>query len=108
MEFKYLDSYVELYKQGTERPSRYLPKLIIYFRQALEQLGIDDNMVPDFFGWDEETAEDFWSWGHNSRWNFTFNFYLGNELEEYVALLKQEMIKKGIKDFEVKLPNETD
>lgn len=104
-EFKYLDDYVKLYKDGSERSSRYLPKLIIYFRQAFEKLGIDDNIVPNFFGWDKETGEDFWSWGHNSRWNHTFDSMLSGDTDDYVELLKQKMIEKGIKDFEVKLPD---
>ena len=105
MEFKYLDSYVKLYREGTEQASRYLPKLIIYFRQAFEKLGITDDMVPDFFGWDKDIADDFGSWGHNSRWNHTFDSMLSGDTDDYVELLKQKMKEKGIKDFKVKLPD---
>lgn len=101
--FKYLDSYVKLYESGSELGGRYLPKLIIYFREVFDKIGLTDDGVPEFFGWDENTAEDFWSWGHNSRWSHTFDAFLADNLEHYVALLKDTMEQEGIEDFEIKL-----
>ena len=67
--FKFLDRYVESFKAlqgGSEEPCK-LPYLVVYFRIALDKLGITDSDVPAFFRWPKYRAEDFWSWGHNSR-----------------------------------------
>lgn len=106
--WKYLNSYVKTYKENngcSERPP-YLPMLVIYFRYALDKLGLSDVDVPQLFHWDEETAEDFLTWGHNSRWGNTFNIMLFDHLEEYVNILKESMINECIKDFEVIIPEQ--
>lgn len=59
---------------------RYLPNLVIWFREIFDRAGIDD--VPEYLGWDADMAEDFWSWGHNSRWNHTFSVWLECEPED--------------------------
>lgn len=103
MKWKYLDEYVKSYKEneGVSEIAGFLPKLVVYFREALDKLGFTDCDVPDIFCWDEETAEDFLTWGHNSRWNHTFSCYLDDNLEEYVQILKDLMDKNELKDFEL-------
>lgn len=103
MKWKYLNEYVESYKknQGVSEIPGFLPKLIVYFREALDKLGLNDGNVPEMFDWDDDTAEDFFTWGHNSRWNHTFGCYLDDNLEEYVQILKDTMENAGVKDFEL-------
>ena len=105
--WRYLDEYVQSYKEhdGYSEIPGYLPKLVVYFRMALDALNTEP---AEFFGWDEETAEDFLTWGHNSRWNHTFSIMLENNLEEYVDLLKNAMIENEIDDFEVVIPKQED
>ena len=85
--FKDLKKYKNLYKYAKHflihqeaEHGRYLPNLIIWFRDVLDRAGVED--VPAYFGWDEDMAVDFWSWGHNSRWNHTFSIYLESEPKE--------------------------
>lgn len=104
--WKYLDEYVQSYKDhdGYSEIPGCLPKLVVYFRIALDKLGIYDSYVPEYFGWDDYHAEDFLSWGHNSRWNHTFNCQLYGRLNKYVRMLKQDMNQAGIPDFDIGMP----
>lgn len=104
-QWKYLDSYVKSFKknEGCSEQPTLLPYLVIYFRQAFEKLGVGDVDVPEYFNWDDETAEEFFSWGHNSRWNHVFTYMLLQNLKEYVNILKKDMSKNNIKDFHIKI-----
>lgn len=98
--YEHLTKYIEDYKKNkgnSEKPG-YLPKLVVYFREVLE-----DNVenIPAFFGWDYELEEDFYSWGHNSRWANVFNGMLYEHLREYVDMLLDFMEETEIEDFEV-------
>jgi hypothetical protein len=101
--YKHLTEYISSYKAngGASEKPPYLPKLVVYFREALEDT-VEN--IPDFFGWDDETAEDFFTWGRNSRWAHTFNRMLGEHLPEYVDLLVDFMEETGTKDIEIKYP----
>lgn len=101
--FEHLSEYVHEYvkNDGVSTKPGYLPKLVIYFRRAFDELGVSDVNVPEFFNWDEETAEDFLTWGHNSRWSNTFNALLYTHLDDYVDELKSAMVDGEVYDFEV-------
>lgn len=103
-QYQYLDVYAKRFKKrdGASEKDGYLPKLVVYFRKALDKMGIDDYYVPIIFGWDDDTAEDFYTWGHNSRWNHTFSYMALRDLTRYVTILKILMQNAKINDFEVK------
>ena len=76
-----LDDYPNLRKcvkhfyetNGQAEHDGYLPNLIVWIRQVLDEVGED---AAERFSMPQEVAEDFWSWGHNSRWANTFWFWL--------------------------------
>lgn len=84
--YKNLSKYAFHFEKQPYEPEHpgHLNNLIIWFRETLDNAGVDD--VASYFGWDDETAEDFYTWGHNSRWAHTFYSYLINNINDALEI----------------------
>ena len=79
---------------GVDPDPAYLTDLVVYIRK----LNVDE---PEFFGWDDETAEDFYTWGHNSRYGNVLEPMLMTDLDFYIRTILDYLDSSGIREPEI-------